>query len=120
MLRITAVSIGFLVQVAVAHAAECVPILEGALLCEQDGSFFVTDPSSGETVDVTEALVATRLGGDLSDVGTSDAAPAPLEPPAGESAYFEDRLTELCAGGDCPAGLTGAIDSLNGYIPSYQ
>jgi hypothetical protein len=34
MLRITAVSIVFLVQVAVAHAAECVPILEGALLCE--------------------------------------------------------------------------------------
>ena len=76
-------------------------------------------PASGESVELTEELLAALLGGTLAEA-EGRAAAAPEESPDQEGGTFEDRITGLCASGDCPAGLTGAIDQLNGYVPSYQ
>jgi hypothetical protein len=105
-------------QAGSARAQGCAPLADGTLLCERDGVVALVDPASGESVELTEELLAALLSAALAEP-ERQAAAAPEEAPE-QGGTFEDRITGLCASGDCPAGLTGAIDQLNGYVPSYQ
>jgi hypothetical protein len=107
-----------LAQVGSARAQECAPLGDGALLCERDGVVTLVDSGSGESVELTEELLAALLGAALA--GTEGQAAVAPEGAPEQGGTFEDRITEFCASGDCPAGLTGAIDQLNGYVPSYR
>jgi hypothetical protein len=117
MSRTTAAALTLIAQVGLAHAQECAPLQGGGLLCEQEGMVFFVDPASGAVVDVTEEVQAAMAGDAeaVPDLGTTTEAPA-----IGDGRWSEDRMTDICLRGGCPDGSTGALDAINGYIPSYQ
>ena len=115
MLRTSAAAVALIAQIGIAQADACESLPTGGLLCEQDGAILFVDPTSGTAIDVTQEVLTALAGGDLPD----EAAAAP-EAPAADGGTFEDRLSGFCADGGCPAGLSGAIDGVTGYIPSYQ
>ena len=115
MWRTSAVALAFIAQIGLAQAEMCEPLPTGGLLCEQEGALLLVDPDSGTVVDVTQEFLSALSGGAAVDGSTVES-----EASAAENGTFEDRLSGYCADRSCPAGVTGAIDGITGYIPSYQ